>query len=76
MDENLLHLVSSTLDIYTDKIYIVKTVDELLFSGYQDDLLDMVKESGLDENPLPFDKFGWFYEVVVFKKIFFNKKFI
>lgn len=66
-DEGLKEFLSTALDSYSEKIHIVKTVDEILFSGYQDDLLDLSRDYGLDENPLPFDKFGYFYNVRIIK---------
>lgn len=44
-------------------IIITKTVGELLFEGYEDDLLDVVR---LDNDPtlpkIPFERFGWFVD--------------
>lgn len=55
--------LSYLLNQFSNKIYVVKTVDELLFNGYDDKLITMGKMSGLDEDSPPFDKFGWFYTV-------------
>ncbi|XP_012253563.1 protein croquemort-like [Athalia rosae] len=41
-------------------VHVTKTVDELLFKGYEDPLIDMGKISPVADIP-PFDKFGWFY---------------
>ena len=49
------------------QIYITKTINELLFEGYVDKLIDMKNAVPLpdeDESP-PFDRFGWFYMVKI-----------
>lgn len=51
------------LNQFSNKINIVKTVDELLFKGFNDEIITMGKLSGMDDEAPPFDKFGWFYEV-------------
>lgn len=44
------------------KVYITKTVGELLFLGYHDIFLDIVKDlEPILKVKLPMDKFGWFY---------------
>ncbi|KAK2581278.1 hypothetical protein KPH14_008068 [Odynerus spinipes] len=40
---------------------VTKTVDELLFTGYEDTIINMGKAAVADEVP-PFDRFGWFYK--------------
>lgn len=45
-------------------IHIVKTVDELLFTGYEDPLITMGQMAVDDGEEIPpFDRFGWFYLV-------------
>lgn len=39
------------------------TVDELLFKGYEDPLLELAKKLNITGLNIPFDKFGWFYGV-------------
>lgn len=41
-------------------LMVTKTVRQLIFDGYDDVLLDFLKDSELPYD-LPFDKFGWFY---------------
>ncbi|XP_011500429.1 PREDICTED: protein croquemort-like [Ceratosolen solmsi marchali] len=53
--------LSYVLNQFSNKIYIVKTVDELLFTGFEDKIITMGKMSGMDEDSPPFDRFGWFY---------------
>lgn len=44
------------------KVYITKTVGELLFLGYDDIFLKIVKDlEPIIKFKLPMDKFGWFY---------------
>lgn len=42
-------------------VHVTKTIDELLFTGYSDPLIDMGKLGGHMVDMPPFDKFGWFY---------------
>ena len=44
----------------------MKTVDELLFAGYKDTIIEMGKLANLDEEIPPYDRFGWFYMVCCF----------
>lgn len=55
--------VSIGLKLYEQTIAVTKTVDELLFEGYSDDMMDMAREYPIfgDDIPVIFDKFGWFY---------------
>lgn len=60
--------VSLGLTLYGEKTFIVKTARELLFEGYQSDLIDMAKDLSSfedEEVEIPYDKFGWFYQVRV-----------
>lgn len=53
---------SSLSYILNNKLHVVKTVDELLFKGYEDSLISMGKMAmGNTDNMPPYDKFGWFY---------------
>lgn len=46
-------------------MYVTKSAQELLFDGYQDDLIDIAIEMSLTDKTVtvPYDKFGWFYTV-------------
>ena len=47
-----------------DKSFIRKTVRELLFEGYEDDVLEVGMDmSDYDEGEVNMEKFGWFYDV-------------
>lgn len=58
--------VSMGLTIYGEKSHIVKPARELLFEGYQSDLIDMARDMSSFEGKsldIPYDRFGWFYQV-------------
>lgn len=58
--------VSVGLNLYSQKAYITKEARELLFEGYQDDLIDMARELARfdpETFAIPTDRFGWFYQV-------------
>lgn len=62
---------SLSLLLSARNIYTTRTVDELLFTGYRDNLLAMGKIM-IDDPEIPaFDRFGWFYMVVVVNCLFF-----
>jgi hypothetical protein len=46
-------------------LFIKRTISELLFEGYEDELLT-IGEAYLGQNEkmdIPMDRFGWFYKV-------------
>ncbi|KAM8716243.1 hypothetical protein ACLKA7_003171 [Drosophila subpalustris] len=55
--------VDTGLKIYDREISVTKTVDEMLFTGYSDPMIDAAIALPIfgDEVKVPFDKFGWFY---------------
>lgn len=57
--------VSIGLNMYEQPMAVTRTVDELLFEGYSDDMIDVAREFPLfgADVPVLFDKFGWFYTV-------------
>lgn len=65
----------------SSKIYVVKSVDELLFTGYPDTLLNMGKLMVSDPDLPLYDRFGWFYTVrsptkLVMFRFFITNRFI
>lgn len=61
--------VSMGLTLYGEKTYIVKPARELLFEGYQSDLIDMARDLASFEDEtleIPYDRFGWFYQVCTY----------
>lgn len=55
--------LSIGLQIYNQEIAITKTARELLFEGYEDDLVSVAKELPFltEGQAIPFDRVGWFY---------------
>ena len=56
-----------TTIMFQAQLFLNKTVGELLFDGYEDDLVTIF-DAFSDENEkqgIPMDKFGWFYKVTV-----------
>lgn len=62
-------LVNAGLKMYRQPLAVTKTVDELLFTGYEDDMITTARAIpaflGSDVE-VPFDRFGWFYTVSVY----------
>lgn len=57
-------MVSVVLNMYDQKVHVIKTVDEMLFTGYSDDLIDVAQQMTMfSDVKVPFDRFGWFYTV-------------
>lgn len=59
-------LVSFGISAYEQELVISKTARELLFEGYEDDMLLAGREGiveGFDFKEIPYDKIGWFYLV-------------
>lgn len=54
------------LKVEEKKVFVTKTVRELLFDGYADELLNLTKKlERILKIKIPFDKFGWFYNVSI-----------
>lgn len=54
------------LNSYEEHVTIAKTARELLFEGYEDDMVLAGREGIVEDfNPedIPFDRIGWFYKV-------------
>lgn len=58
-------MVDVGLTLYNQQMTVVKSVDELLFTGYSDDMITMARTMSIfgTDVEVPFDKFGWFYTV-------------
>ncbi|XP_032665958.1 protein croquemort-like isoform X2 [Odontomachus brunneus] len=52
---------SLSILLSTTKLYVTKTVNQLLFVGYPDNLLSMGKMMVSDIDMPPYDRFAWFY---------------
>lgn len=59
--------VELSLVYYGQKVHITKTASEWLFEGYEDPIIGVAKDiaSILGMSEVPFDRFGWFYQVKV-----------
>lgn len=58
--------VSLGLNLYNEELAISKTARELLFEGYEDDMVLMGREGlieGFSAQEIPYDRIGWFYLV-------------
>lgn len=58
-------MVDVGLAMYDQEISVTKSVDELLFTGYSDEMIDVARAVPIfgSDVEVPFDKFGWFYTV-------------
>ncbi|XP_055605686.1 protein peste-like [Uranotaenia lowii] len=52
--------ISMGLGLYEHQVHVVKTAAELLFDGYEDDMVLMAKQF-YNADEVPFDRVGWFY---------------
>lgn len=60
--------VSLGLNLYEQEIATTKTARELLFEGYEDNMVLMGREGlveGFDVQDIPYDRIGWFYLVSI-----------
>jgi scavenger receptor class B protein 1 len=48
--------------MYKQNFSVTKTAAELMFEGYEDDMITMAKSFG-SMGQVPFDRVGWFYKV-------------
>lgn len=58
--------VSLGLSVYHQELVISRSARELLFEGYEDDMVLMGREGlieGFNAKDIPYDKIGWFYLV-------------
>lgn len=58
--------ISMGLNAYNQKLAVSKSARELLFEGYEDDMVLMGREGlieGFDVQDNPYDRIGWFYLV-------------
>ena len=57
--------VSGFLSLLEKEVYITKTVEELLFEGYQNQILSIgktLKDWGINVGYMP-ERFGWYFNV-------------
>ena len=46
-----------------ERLFVTKTVGQLMFEGYEDELLNITAKMNISDFQVPFDKFGWYYPV-------------
>lgn len=59
-------IVSFGLNAYKQQIAIIRSARELLFEGYEDDMVQAGRAGlvdGFDVQDIPYDRIGWFYLV-------------
>ncbi len=54
---------------FDEKLFMKTNISAITFDGIDDDLLH-VNEGMIDIN-IPFDRFGWFYDVSIFLVIYY-----
>ncbi|GIY40901.1 scavenger receptor class B member 1 [Caerostris darwini] len=50
--------IDSILKFTNSRLYVTKSIRNLLFDGYEEEILNTAKDIGIE---VPYDKFGWFY---------------
>ena len=62
--ENLILFILILILSFQAKLFINKTIGELMFEGYEDELIT-IGDAFTEEKDkvIPMDKFGWFYKV-------------
>ncbi|KAG4079636.1 hypothetical protein HA402_010416 [Bradysia odoriphaga] len=54
--------IAMGFSMYRQKVHVTKSVSELLFEGYEDNMVKLAKQLPFFENfNVPFDRVGWFY---------------
>ena len=75
------YMLGTTFNLFQENLFMKVTVGNLTFDGINSPLLHMADESGngglgdMLENQIPFDRFGWFYDVsFTYRYLKFNVK--
>ena len=64
LPNNLLVYDILTFDIILKAtLFINRTIGELMFDGYEDELIAIGEAYAEEESVIPMDRFGWFYKV-------------
>lgn len=61
----VVQIIVDTLVKNLEPLFVTKTVGQLMFEGYEDELLNITATLNVSEFHVPFDKFGWFYPVCI-----------
>jgi hypothetical protein len=59
----VVQIIVDTLVKNLEPLFVTKTVGQLMFDGYEDELLNLTAALNVSEFHIPFEKFGWFYPV-------------
>ncbi|PSN44095.1 hypothetical protein C0J52_07656 [Blattella germanica] len=57
----LIQIIIDALVKEVEPLYVTKTVGQLMFDGYEDELLNITSKLNISQFSVPLDKFGWFY---------------
>ena len=63
------YMLGMSISLYQENLFLKTKIGNLTFDGIDSPLLHMADESGngmlgdMLENQIPFDRFGWFYDV-------------
>lgn len=57
----VVQIIVDTLVKNLEPLFVTKTVGQLMFEGYEDELLNITAALNVSEFHVPFDKFGWYY---------------
>lgn len=57
----VVQIIVDTLVRSVEPMFVTKTVSQLMFEGYEDELLNITAKLNVSDFKVPFDKFGWFY---------------
>jgi hypothetical protein len=59
----MVQIIVDALVKSVEPMFVTKTVGQLMFEGYEDELLNLTARMNVSDFKVPFDKFGWFYPV-------------
>jgi len=57
----MVQIIVDALVKSVEPMFVTKTVGQLMFEGYEDELLNITARLNVSDFQVPFDKFGWFY---------------
>ena len=67
----MLFILLFFLDNMQSELFVNRTVGQLLFEGYEDELLALAEMMG-EKSRTPLDRFGYFYKVLTLKSLLVN----
>ena len=63
-------MMDQTITQFNEKLFIKTNISAITFDGIDDDMLHINDQ--MPEIDIPFDRFGWFYDVSIFTLYFCN----